>query len=113
MFPILKPEEIDRIRRFGDLAHARAGAVLAKAGEVSPGVMVVLEGAARVTRRDALDETHLIVEHGPGAFIGELAQLSNRPSLVDVHAKTDLEVLRIKPERLRAVLIAEAELGGP
>ena len=36
MFPILKPEEIDRIRRFGDIAHARAGAVLAKAGEVSP-----------------------------------------------------------------------------
>lgn len=111
MFPILEPEEIDRIRRFGDRAHAKAGAVLAKAGEVSPGVMVVLEGAARVTRRDALDETHLIVEHGPGAFIGELAQLSNRPSLVDVHAVTDLEVLRIKPDRLRAVLIAEAELG--
>jgi thioredoxin reductase (NADPH) len=53
----------------------------------------------------------VIAEHGPGAFIGELAQLSNRPSLVDVHALTDLEVLRIKPERLRAVLVAEAELG--
>ncbi|GGL07447.1 FAD-dependent oxidoreductase [Caulobacter rhizosphaerae] len=111
MFPILQPEEIDRIRRFGDIAHAKAGAVLAKAGEVSPGVMVVLEGSARVTRRDAMEETHLIAEHGPGAFIGELAQLSNRPSLVDVHALTDLEVLRIKPERLRAVLVAEAELG--
>ncbi|WP_165186175.1 FAD-dependent oxidoreductase [Caulobacter soli] len=111
MFPSLKPEEIDRIRRFGDIAHAKAGAVLAKAGEVSPGVMIVLEGTARVTRRDAMDETHVIVEHGPGGFIGELAQLSGRPSLVDVHALTDLEVLRIKPDRLRAVLIAEAELG--
>jgi thioredoxin reductase (NADPH) len=111
MFPCLRPEEIDRIRRFGDIAHAKAGAVLAKAGEVSPGVMVVLEGSAQVTRRDAMDETHLIVEHGPGHFIGELAQLSGRPSLVDIHAVTDLEVLRIKPDRLRAVLIAEAELG--
>ena len=111
MFPCLLPEEIDRIRRFGDIAHAKAGAVLAKAGEVSPGVMIVLEGAARVTRRDAMDETHVIVEHTPGGFIGELAQLSGRPSLVDVHALTDLEVLRIKPDRLRAVLIAEAELG--
>jgi thioredoxin reductase (NADPH) len=111
MFPCLTPEEIDRIRRFGDIAHAKAGAVLAKAGEVSPGVMVVLEGSARVTRRDAMDETHLIVEHGPGHFIGELAQLSGRPSLVDIQAATDLEVLRIKPDRLRAVLIAEAELG--
>jgi len=111
MFPCLRPEEIDRIRRFGDLAHAKAGAVLARAGEVSPGLMVVLEGQAQVTRRDAHDESHVIIEHGPGNFIGELAQLSNRPSLVDVHALTDLEVLRIKPDRLRAVLIAEAELG--
>ncbi len=111
MFPCLSPEEIDRIRRFGDIAHAKAGAVLAKAGEVSPGVMIVLDGTARVTRRDAMDETHVIVEHSPGGFIGELAQLSGRPSLVDVHALTDLEVLRIKPDRLRAVLIAEAELG--
>jgi thioredoxin reductase (NADPH) len=111
MFPSLTPEEIDRIRRFGEIAHAEAGAVLAKAGEVSPGLMVILEGRARISRRDAHDESHLIVEHEPGQFIGELAQLSNRPSLVDVQALTDLVVLRIKPDRLRAVLIAEAELG--
>jgi len=111
MFPRLEPEEIDRIRRFGDIAHAKAGAVLARAGEVSPGLMVILEGRARISRRDALDERHVIVEHDAGQFIGELAQLSGRPSLVDVEALTDLEVLRIKPDRLRAVLIAEAELG--
>ena len=111
MFPSLSAEEIDRIRRFGDIAQAKAGAMLAKAGEVSPGLMVILEGRARISRRDAHDESHMIVEHEPGQFIGELAQLSNRPSLVDVQALTDLEVLRIKPDRLRAVLIAEAELG--
>lgn len=111
MFPFLRPEEIGRIRRFGDIAHAKAGAVLAKAGEASPGLMVILEGRARISRRDAEDESHVIVEHDPGQFLGELAQLSGRPSLVDVEALTDLEVLCIKPDRLRAVLIAEAELG--
>ena len=111
MFPSLKAEEVDRIRRFGDIVDAKAGAMLAKAGEVSPGLMVILEGRARISRRDAHDESHMIVEHEPGQFIGELAQLSGRPSLVDVQALTDLEVLRIKPDRLRAVLIAEAELG--
>ena len=111
MFPSLRLDEIDRIRRFGDIAHARPGAVLARSGEVSPGLMVILEGQARVSRRDALDESHVIVEHQPGQFIGELAQLSGRPSLVDVEALTELEVLRIRPDRLRAVLIAEAELG--
>uniref|UniRef100_B0T2B6 Thioredoxin reductase n=1 Tax=Caulobacter sp. (strain K31) TaxID=366602 RepID=B0T2B6_CAUSK len=111
MFPSLKAEEIDRIRRFGEIAHAKAGDALARSGEVSPGLMVLLNGAARVTRRDANNDSHVVVEHGPGNFIGELAQLSGRPSLVDVHALTDLAVLCIKPERLRAVLIAEAELG--
>ena len=111
MFPSLSAEEVDRIRRFGDILHAEAGAMLAKAGGVSPGLMVILQGRARISRRDAHDESHMIVEHEPGQFIGELAQLSGRPSLVDVEALTDLEVLRIKPDRLRAVLIAEAELG--
>jgi thioredoxin reductase (NADPH) len=53
----------------------------------------------------------VIVEHGPGQFIGETGPAVGPPSLVDVQALTDLEVLRIKPDRLRAVLIAEAELG--
>ncbi len=37
MFPRLQAEEIDRIRRFGEIAHAKAGDMLAQAGEVSPG----------------------------------------------------------------------------
>jgi thioredoxin reductase (NADPH) len=43
--------------------------------------------------------------------MGELAQLSGRPALVDAHAKSSVEALAIPPERLRAVLVAEAELG--
>ena len=43
--------------------------------------------------------------------MGELAQLSGRPYLVDATALTDVEALAIPPERLRALLIAEADLG--
>ncbi len=43
--------------------------------------------------------------------MGELAQLSGRPYLVDAVALTDVEAIAIPPERLRALLIAEAELG--
>jgi thioredoxin reductase (NADPH) len=52
-----------------------------------------------------------IVTHEEGAFMGELAQLSGRPSLVDAHAQGTVEALIIPPERLRALLVAEAELG--
>src|SRR6185436_604756 len=40
-----------------------------------------------------------------------LAALSGRPSLVDAFARTPVEALVIPPEQLRALLIAEAELG--
>ena len=43
--------------------------------------------------------------------MGELAQLSGRPFLVDAQALTDVDAVAIPPDRLRALLIAEAELG--
>ena len=43
--------------------------------------------------------------------MGELAQLAGRSALVDAHAQDEVEVLIIPPEELRALLIAEAELG--
>src|SRR3546814_16687742 len=43
--------------------------------------------------------------------MGELAQLSGRPALVDSHALTKVEVIVIPPDQLRALLIAEAEVG--
>ena len=52
-----------------------------------------------------------ITTHGPGAFMGELAQLSGRPALVDAYAQGTVEALIIPPDRLRSLLIAEAELG--
>jgi len=41
----------------------------------------------------------------------ELALLSSRPALVDAIAQGPVEALVIAPERLRALMIAEAELG--
>lgn len=111
MFPRLEPAEIDRLRRFGQVVHAEPGAALATAGVASPGLFVVLAGRVAISRRDAHDESQPIVEHAAGQFVGEIAQLSGRPSLVDVKAITPVEALLISPDRLRAVLIAEAELG--
>jgi thioredoxin reductase (NADPH) len=43
--------------------------------------------------------------------MGELAQLANRPALVDAYAREPVEALIIPQERLQALLIAEADLG--
>src|SRR5438552_1491446 len=54
---------------------------------------------------------NLRVGPGPGPFMGEVAQPSGRPALVDASAEGPVEALIIPPEKLRALLVAEAELG--
>jgi len=111
MFPTLEPAEIDRLRRFGELRSYRAGEALAKVGEVGHGLVLVLAGKVVVTRRDELGHRELIVTHARGGFLGELAQLSGRKTLVDAHAEEPVEAVVIPPEKLRALLVAEADLG--
>jgi thioredoxin reductase (NADPH) len=53
----------------------------------------------------------VIVTDGPGQFLGELAQLAGRPALADATAAEPVRALIIAPERLRALLISEADLG--
>lgn len=111
MFPRLEPDEVERVRRFGQVRAYAAGEALYRAGEAGHGMFVILSGEVVVTRRDADGQDVPIVEEGAGQFLAELAQLTGQPALVDAHARTDVEALAIPPERLRALLIAEAELG--
>ncbi|HET9816661.1 MAG TPA: FAD-dependent oxidoreductase [Xanthobacteraceae bacterium] len=111
MFPVLEPFEIERVRRFGKVRSYDDGATLAKVGEVGPGLTIILAGQVEIIRRDELGHRTPIVTYGPGSFMGELAQLAGRPALIDAHARGPVEALIISPDRLRALLIAEAELG--
>jgi len=111
MFPVLEPAEVGRLWRFGELKSYAAGDRIVATGEIAPGAFVVLAGRLDVTRRGMLGHSELIVTHGPGSFMGELAQLSGRPSLVDADAKEAVEALLIPPRRLRDLLVEKAELG--
>src|ERR1700680_2087632 len=111
MFPVLEPMEIERGRRFGKVRSYGAGEALAKGGEKGHGLTVILAGTVDITQHDASGRRDPIVTYGAGAFMGELAQLAGRPALVDAYAQTAVDALIIPPEQLRALLIAEAELG--
>jgi thioredoxin reductase (NADPH) len=111
MFPVLEPMEIERVRRFGKVRSYGTGEALAKVGEKGHGLTVILAGTADITQHDESGRRDLIVTYGAGAFMGELAQLAGRPALVDAYAQTVVDALIIPPEQLRALLIAEAELG--
>ncbi len=111
MYPKLEPAEIERLRRFGEVRSLGAGEALAKVGAVGHGFVIILAGHVDITQRDQWDRRTLIVTHGPGSFMGELTTLAGRPALVDAYAQGPVEALIITPERLRAMLVAEAELG--
>jgi thioredoxin reductase (NADPH) len=110
MFPTLAPEQIDRLRRFGTVHRFQDGEALLRVGEPGHGLAVILSGEVEVVQNDRGNSTP-IVTHRSGNFLGELAQLSGRPSFVDAFARREVEALMIPPERLRAVLTAEATIG--
>ena len=111
MFPSLSAAEIGRLRRFGTVRTYEEGEALVRVGQSGHGLTVFLAGHAEISQHDESGLRTPIVTHGPGGFMGELAQLSGRPALVDSYALTEIEALVIAPEQLRAVLVAEAELG--
>src|SRR5688572_11843424 len=111
MFPQLSPAEIERLRRFGECRSFKAGDILIRAGEQGHGLTVLLSGRVEILQHDETGRRIPIVVHEPGSFMGELAQLSGRPALVNGEALTDGELIVIPPDRLRAVLVGEAELG--
>jgi thioredoxin reductase (NADPH) len=110
-FPALTPQEIARMRRFGDIRLFRDGERLFEAGKPGPGMFVILSGHVAITQRDGFGHVSPVLDQGPGQFLAELGQLSGRFALVDGHAEGDVETLLIGPERLRALLVAEADLG--
>jgi thioredoxin reductase (NADPH) len=111
MFPLLGEADLARVHRFGTLQSHPRGTRLVTTGEPSPGMFVVLNGVLAVSQRDGLGHITPVVRHGRGHFMGEVGTLSGKPALVDGIAEDDVDVLLLLPGQLRALIIAEADLG--
>ncbi len=111
IFPTLSSDDLQRVRRFGVPRRWEDGACVFRACVDSPGMVVVLRGHLVCSRGNALGERVEVVDYGPGQFSGEVAQLSGRPPLVDGMAVGELDALVLDAPSIRALLMAEAELG--
>ena len=96
---------------FWPTAIVQGGEAIVRVGETGPGIALVLSGEIEATQRDQAGKRASSSPTSRGNFMGELAQLSGRPYLVDEIAVADTEIMAIAPDRLRALLIAEAYLG--
>ncbi len=111
MSPTMGQADIDRVRRFGEPKYYKKGERPLRAGEVAPGLILILSGKVEITQGFGTEQREVIVTHQAGKFAGELAQLSSRPSLVDGEAVEDVQALVIPSARLRDLLVQEADLG--
>ena len=111
MFPLLQGAAITRLRRFGEIQTFLPGDRVMAAGERILGMIVILSGEIVITHHHGPGDDRLVHTLGPGAFLGELAQLSGGPALLDARATARVEALVIPQHKVRILLIEEVQLG--
>lgn len=110
-FPTLDAGDMRRIHRFGAPHRFAPGHVLVQAGQKTRGMFLLTVGHVQVTQRDGLGHLLPFRKYGPGEFLAEAASLSGGPALVDATAVDEVEGYLVAPDQLRALIIAEADLG--
>lgn len=101
--PILPADQIDLLRRFGEVLATKDGDVIWGAGERRPSLVVVLAGRVRaIDRSDGFDRT--ILEAEPGQFIGELSLLTGQIAWANCVVVEGGEVLVVPPDQLRLAI---------
>lgn len=112
MFPVLRDTELQRVRRFGTLTHHAAGEYLYRAGNLCPGVFVLLQGKVRIIGRDGLGHERIVHTYTQrGEFTSDVTQLSSKPAVVDALVVEDVQALLLRPDELSALMISEADVG--
>ena len=103
LFSELDPEDLQRIALSAEERLYPAGAALVREGDFGDELIVIVEGAVRVTKVDGEAE-RFVRNYGAGDHIGELAVLRDRPRAATVVAEDDVRGLCIGGEALRAIL---------
>ena len=110
-FPVLDAVDMARIVRFGTHERYAKGEALIRAGQPTRGMFLVTAGRGEVLQRDGLGHVVPLRTYGPGEFLAEAGSLTGARVLVDVVALEDVEGWLVRPDQLRALIIAEADLG--
>jgi thioredoxin reductase (NADPH) len=109
MFPVLTAEQIARVAACGTKRAVEAGEVLIEVEKANANFYLVTRGRLEAVRGPGAREEVLVV-HGPGQFTGEVNLISGRPSLVQVRAGEEGEVVELAQDRLLELVQTDVEL---
>jgi thioredoxin reductase (NADPH) len=110
VFPVLTPEQIDRIRPCGRLRRVERGEILFKPNDTALPFFVVLSGKVEIVQPLLDGGERPVTTHGPGAFTGEMTMISGQQSLALGRVTEPGEFLELTGEALRTLVARDAEL---
>ncbi len=105
VFHTLRPRELVRLLRIGELVDHPVGTKLVTRGEKLAHLLLVVRGTARVDLQGKP-----AIEISDGTFVGELGYLTGKPPGADVIATAPLRVVHWPVDALRAFLEDNSEL---
>jgi thioredoxin reductase (NADPH) len=108
-FPVLTEEQIGRIRPLSKLRRVNVGEILFEPGDGDVPFFVLLSGSMEIVQPELRGE-NLIVNHGAGAFTGEITMISGRRCLVRGRVTAAGEFLEMSNQDLRTLVARDAEL---
>jgi len=97
-FAMLTRELIDELYGRMQSREVEDGTRLIEQGAAADGLLVLLDGEARVEVTDHLGKRHAIAELGPGSVLGEMALLTREPRSADVITSRRGRVLHLSAE---------------
>src|SRR5881396_3607401 len=109
MFPILKPEQIERVAGHGRIHPVQVGDVLVEAGAQNTRFFVVRTGRLEIVRPPGTDK-QFVAALGPGQFTGETSMLAGRRAMVQIHVGEAGELIQLEREQLLGLVQTDSEL---
>ncbi|MGD0731914.1 MAG: FAD-dependent oxidoreductase [Terracidiphilus sp.] len=108
-FPVLTPNQIDRIRPYGTARTVQSGEILFEAGDLGIPCFVILSGNLNIviTR---LSGEHVFATHGPGNFSGDMVLISGAGSMARGRVGEPGEFIEVTASALRSLIAKDAEL---
>ena len=109
-FPTLTEADMAVMDRLGTRRPMTAGEYLYREGDATYDFMVLVSGTVEVIANSGHEE-QVVVQHGPGRFLGELNMLSGLRVFVSARVAESGEVIVIPRDRLRRLIATDPDLG--
>jgi thioredoxin reductase (NADPH) len=107
--PVLSSEQLRRLAAFGTREVFGGGDILFREGDRLIDFFVVLAGLVEIAQH-VDGGMKRIIQTGPGQFVGDPSTLTGHAAVVQAHADRDSEILRIKPDRFKRIIVEDSDL---